>query len=736
MVKLKESTFIHSDGTIDTETGLIDLAKKFPAKYVANIRQGIDKVQTIAALHDPEHQLLRQSLGMAEILLDLQTDPDTVVAAMLEPYVQAEHIALDAVTEEFNDTVSKLIVGMQRMKDIHASTTNDEEQRQLNIDKLRKMLLAIIDDVRVVLIKLAEQTWLIRAASRTPTGSCVDLAKDVMTIYAPLASRLGIGQLKWELEDLAFRQLEPDTYKQLAKLLDSRRVDRENYVEEIKETLKQALTQAGLKNFDIMGRAKHIYSIHRKMTRKDVDYTQIYDIIAVRILTRTVEECYAALSCVHSLWQQISHEFDDYISNPKPNGYRSIHTAVVGPNNKNIEVQMRTYHMHEENELGVAAHWKYKEGANTESQFERKIAWLRQVIEWQRDLAQQEAGLKNMDIHTLFDDRVYVFTPAGEIIDLPTGSTPLDFAYNIHSQIGHRCRGAKINGSIVPLTHKLITGECVEILTAKLPHPSRDWLLPHLGYIHTAKARHRILQWFKQQDFTTHVAEGKAILEREFKHHHITAVDMQRVAKKLHYKSAEELQAGLARGDVRPGQIIQAAQALSANTETSHTASATTSIPIQIQETPTEHIQPQGTVQVHGITDVLTSTARCCKPLPGDAVIGYITRGRGISIHRQDCSNLKRMAHRDRLIDVDWGNQRHVKYPVDIVLNAHDRSDLLKDISGLLSIEKVKLLRLNMQPTSQALRIFLSIEITEMSLLQRILDKLQHLPGVMNAQRQ
>lgn len=731
MVKLKESTIVQHDGSINTEMWLADLTHKFPLRYIELIKSGLDFV-FILDHKVGDKTILMQSLSMAEILVDLQTDPETVIAALLCTYVKTKHLSLEEVTEKFGAVIPKLITGMLRMDTIHMTASNDTAKKQENLDNLRKMMLAIIDDIRVVLIKLAEQTWLIRQAQMHTPEARQQIARDVMNIYAPLASRLGIGQLKWELEDLAFRHLQSEAYKEIAKSLDSRRIDREIYVEQVMKTLRAALENAGLKHVDIMGRAKHIYSIYRKMKRKDVDFSHVYDVIAVRVLTRTVEECYAGLSCVHSLWQQIPSEFDDYISNPKPNGYRSIHTAVIGPQNKNIEVQLRTYQMHEESELGVAAHWKYKEGADTELHFEKKIAWLRQVIEWQRDLASHEAGITNADIHSLFDDRVYVFTPAGEIIDLPHGATPLDFAYSIHSQIGHRCRGAKVNGNIVPLTYVLNTGECIEVLTAKQPSPSRDWLNPNAGYIHTDKARHRIMQWFKQQDAEQNTHEGRATLERELKHHHWGQLDLSKLARKLHCKTVEELCLGIGRGDIRIQHVMQVAQSLVPQAEPAHPhhEHAPPQAPIPVSKP-----AKAGTAAVQGVSGVLTITARCCKPVPGDNVIGYITRGRGITIHRVDCVNLKNLPGRDRLIEVDWGAKHSGTYPVDIMLKAHDHTDLLKDISALLSAEKIRMLRLNTVPAHHNVLIYFSIEISDHSLLKRIMEKLGHLQGVIQVER-
>ncbi|NNM59647.1 MAG: bifunctional (p)ppGpp synthetase/guanosine-3',5'-bis(diphosphate) 3'-pyrophosphohydrolase [Legionellales bacterium] len=776
MVKLKENTFLQEDGQINTENWLARLSTIFPPHYIEPISQGIDFLWLI---HDKlqNSELLITSLSMAEILVDLQTDPETIVASLFCSYVQTEQLTLDDISAKLGTVIPKLIAGTLRMDAIHYNASVDHKEQQQSLDNLRKMMLAIIDDVRVVLIKLAEQTALIREAqTSTPVkssplakpasakkdeehterragmytrvhedsstgatksfkaevglckGSDKQLALDVMYIYAPLASRLGIGQLKWELEDLAFRQLHSHDYKEIAKSLDSRRIDREQYVEQVMQELRLALQSAGLEDFEMMGRAKHIYSIYRKMKRKDVDFSHIYDVIAIRVLTTTVHEAYTALSTVHSIWQQIPAEFDDYISKPKPNGYRSIHTAVVGPQNKNIEVQVRTRQMHEESELGIAAHWKYKEGAETELHFEKKIAWLRQVIEWQRDIANHETGITNADIHALFDDRVYVFTPAGEVIDLPKGSTPLDFAYAIHSQIGHRCRGAKVNGNIVPLTYAMNTGECIEILTAKHPGPSRDWLNTSTGYIHTDKARSRISHWFKQLDVAQHIQEGRAALERELKHRHLGQIDLNKLARKMHCKTTDDLCLGIGRAEIRLSNVMQHAQTLS-------TQIIQPDAPVVAKPLPMSETISTGTAAVQGVSGIMTMTAKCCKPVPGDSVIGYITRGRGITIHRIDCKNLIQLPNRDRLIEVDWQQQKKENYPVDILLKAHDHTDLLKDISGLLSTEKIRMLKLNTVPAQQNVLIYFSIEISDHALLQRIMDKLTHLPGVMLVQR-
>ena len=727
MVTLKQNRLLDMGPNIQTEEWMQHLSVHFSPAYVIPIQKGLNYLLSHPLLIDNQ-PLLQQSLSMADILIDLQTDPETVLAGLLFAGLQHQVFTADHIHTTFGKDIAQLMLGLQKMDIIHITTTNDVGEKHRNIDNFRKMMLAIIDDIRVVLIKLAEQTWLIRQA-HTPSPAYQLLAQDILNMYAPLASRLGIGQLKWELEDLAFRQLHPERYKQIAKSLDSRRIDRELYVENIKQSLRVTLEKAGLQHIDLMGRAKHIYSIYNKMKRKDVDFSHIYDVIAVRVLTRTIEEAYAGLSAVHALWQPIPEEFDDYIAHPKPNGYRSIHTAVIGPEHKNIEIQLRTYQMHEESELGVAAHWKYKEGASTEVNFEKKIAWLRQVIEWQRDLSNRDKGLSHADMHSLFDDRVYLFTPAGEIIDLPYGATPLDFAYAIHSQIGHRCKGAKVNRMMVPLTYVLNTGECVEILTAKIPNPSRDWLNVHAGYIKTERARTRIQQWFKQKDTVLHIQEGRQILDRELKQHHLTHVDLPKLVKKLKCAHPDDLYAGLGRGEIRVQHLIQVAQQLLPQSE--HPL-----LPPKTQPSKPGHEELSSTTaSIQGISGILTLTAKCCKPIPGDTVKGYITRSRGIIIHRLDCPNLQKNTDSNRLIEIDWQHKNAGIYPVDIILKAHEHTDLLKDISGLLSAEKIKMLKLNTVTTTQYILIYFSIEISEHAVLDRLIEKMRRLSGVIEVQR-
>jgi len=594
----------------------------------------------------------------------------------------------------------------------------------------------MVDDVRVALIKLAERTVAIRSLKEASEERRQRVAREVFDIYAPLAHRLGIGQLKWELEDLSFRYLEPLQYKKIAGLLDERRLDREGFIKAVMSELGAALEAVGIKA-QISGRAKHIYSIWRKMQRKGLPFSQIYDVRALRVLVPQVSDCYSALGIVHGLWRHIPREFDDYITSPKENGYRSLHTAVIGPQGKVLEVQVRTHAMHEEAELGVCAHWRYK-GTDVKSgaasHYEEKMAWLRQVIEWHEELGDIGglAGQLRLDIE---QDRVYVFTPNGHAIDLPQGATPLDFAYRVHTEIGHRCRGAKVGGRIVPLNYCLQTGEQVEIITAKQGTPSRDWLNPNLGYISTARARAKIVHWFKLQAREQNVAAGKALLERELSRLALAKVDYEQLAGKANLKNAEDLFAALGAGDLRLNHLLNLAQQLleprrSAQLEllSSKRSSASGK---------TVHADD---IHIEGVGNLLTQMAGCCQPLPGDAIIGYITQGRGVSIHRQDCAELLQLAEREpqRIISVDWGRAQPKTWPVDILIRAFDRTGLIRDISQILLNEKINVLGLNTQTSSSdgTATMALTLEVPSLDALGRLLSRIAQLPNIIEARRQ
>lgn len=674
-------------------------------------------------------------LEIAEILAELHLGPDSIIAGILYRAAREEKIDPASLEEQFGAKVVKLLNGVLRMSAIRHLKV-DEDGRVLGQadgqkSNIRKMLISLVDDVRVALIKLAERTYAIREVKNDPE-KCMPVAREVFDIYAPLAHRLGIGQIKWELEDLSFRYLYQDSYKKIAKLLDERRLAREDFIEDVKSQLQKSLGDEGVEAV-LEGRAKHIYSIWRKMQRKGIGFSQVYDIRALRILVPASKDCYAALGVVHSLWRNIPNEFDDYIANPKENGYRSLHTAVIGPQGKILEVQIRTHDMHEEAELGVCAHWRYKGADNAGklvSSYEEKIAWLRQVLDWH-----EETG----DIHNLAEqfstnvaqDRVYVFTPEGHVVNLTQGATPLDFAYHVHTEVGHNCRGAKVNGSIVPLTYTLKTGDRVQILTGKEGVPRRDWLQHNLGYLKTSRARTKVQHWFKQQAKEDNVVAGRALLEREFKRLALTSIDYKRVAEAVGCINVEDMYAAVGSADISSAQVLHAAQSL---VDTSREDSV--DVPIIRRE----RYRPHSGVRVRGVGKLLTHMAGCCKPVPGDSIVGYVTVGRGVSVHREDCSKLLLLQANEpaRIIEVDWGGLPENTYPVGIVIEAYDRKGLLGDITGLFANAKINVLAINTQTdmSEHTATMRLTVEVSNLLALGQLLARINRLPNVVSASRQ
>lgn len=743
MVQVRAHQPVNDDGSINLVAWLDHVTRVDPALD----RQALQEACEFA--RDAEQQAntsehhwsegastFRAGLDIAEILADLKLDQDSLVAAVIYRGVREGKITLAAVQQRFGAVVAKLIEGVLRMAAISASINPRESVvvgSQTQVENLRKMLVAMVDDVRVALIKLAERTCAIRAVKEADEDKRQRVAREVFDIYAPLAHRLGIGHIKWELEDLSFRYLEPDQYKQIAKLLHERRLDREQYINDAMANLRQELEATGIKA-DISGRAKHIYSIWRKMQRKGLQFSQIYDVRAVRVLVPEVRDCYTTLGIVHTLWRHIPKEFDDYIANPKENGYRSLHTAVLGPEGKVLEVQIRTHAMHEEAELGVCAHWRYK-GTDVKSgsnHYEEKISWLRQVIEWHEELG-DIGGLAEQLRVDIEPDRVYVFTPDGHAIDLPKGATPLDFAYRVHTEIGHNCRGAKVNGRIVPLTYSLQTGEQVEIITSKQGAPSRDWLNPNLGYVTTSRARAKIVHWFKLQDRDQNVAAGKQLLERELARMALVGADFDKLAEKANLKTAEDLFAALGAGDVRLAHAVNLAQQL---VEPERGNEQLELIPRKAQG-----FKPgkRGDIQIQGVGNLLTQMAGCCQPLPGDPIVGYITLGRGVTIHRQDCPTALQQTAREpeRMIQVSWGPVPVQTYPVEIVIKAYDRSGLLRDVTQVLLNEKLNVLAVNTRSNKEdnTASMSITVEIPGLDALGRLLARIGQLPNIIEARR-
>jgi GTP pyrophosphokinase len=680
---------------------------------------------------------------MADILIELRADGDCLPAAVLYRSVREGHLSLQDVSKEFGEETASLIEGVLRMAAIGGVLNPTRKavlgQQEGQLDNVRKMLVAMIDDVRVALVKLAERTVIIRALKDAEETRRQKVAREVFDIYAPLAHRLGIGQLKWELEDLSFRYLQPGAYKKIAKLLDEKRLDREEYIDNVIDEVKSQLEKFSIRNAEVTGRAKHIYSIWRKMQKKHLDFYEVYDVRAVRVLVEEVRDCYAALGVVHSLWQHVPKEFDDYIATPKENGYSSLHTAVVGPERKMLEVQIRTFEMHEDAELGVCAHWRYKEGSRrvrsrsekSGADYETKIAWLRQVLEWHDELG--DAGITNM-VEDLQQDnrgeRIYLFTPEGHIVELDTGSTPVDFAYQVHTEIGHRCRGAKVNGHIVPLHYQLKTGEQVEILTTKEGGPSRDWLTASLGYVKSSSARARIQQWFKRQDRGAHIAQGRQILEREMSRLALGKLDLDKLAPSLNLKTGEDILVALGAGDLRPAQVVNQAQDLLGIDQNQQQLDF-------VPRKPSEHKGEDVTIQ--GVGNLMTHIAACCQPIPGDSIMGYITQGRGVTVHRANCPNLLAMQSEDteRVIEVSWGQADRIFYPVDVFVRAWDRHGLLRDILSVLANERVNVTAAHTEsfPDDNTATMLLTIEISTLGNLGKVLARIDQLPGVLEVRR-
>lgn len=745
MVQVREAYPRNSDGSVNVEQWLtrlpidqsqfdLDVLRRACQVSEEAERRALEAVDTPDNAWSAHASSFLTGLEMAEILADFKLDQDSLVCAILYRAVREQKLPLEHVEEQFGPVVAKLIDGVQQMAVISGAHIGSDNvvlgQNQAQGEKVRKMLVALIDDVRVALIKLAERTCAIRAVKDRPDKQ-QRVAREIFDIYAPLAHRLGIGHIKWELEDLSFRYLYPEDYKQIAKLLDERRLDRQQYIARVLDMLRTALEKAGIKA-DLAGRAKHIYSIWRKMQRKGIGFSQVYDIRALRVLVPELKDCYAALGIVHTMWRNIPHEFDDYIAIPKENGYRSLHTAVIGPEGKVLEVQIRTFQMHEEAEYGVCAHWRYKghdAHAKSVSSYEEKIAWLRQVLEWQEEMG--SAGGLHAELREVGQDRVYVFTPDGHVVDLALGATPLDFAYHIHTEVGHRCRGAKVNGRIVPLNYRLKTGEQVEIITGKESAPTRDWLLPGLGYLRTPRARAKVQHWFKFQARDQNVAAGRSLLEKEFRRLALSGVDYKAVAERTGCATVEDMYAQVGAGDLSVAQAISAAQSMLEKPS-----------PDDHEQLPllSEPRVRKGTdVDIVGVGNIYTAIARCCQPVPGDAIIGFIAKGRGVRIHRQDCPKILALQQNmpERIIEVSWGQQPEQTYPVDIQIEAFDRRGLLRDITNLLANARINVIAVNTHSdvNRNTAKMRLTIEITGFNALARVLDKLNRLPNVISASR-
>jgi guanosine-3',5'-bis(diphosphate) 3'-pyrophosphohydrolase len=691
---------------------------------------------------------ITHSVAVAAILAELRVPPTVVIAGLLHDTVEDTSLSLNDIRREFGDEVANLVDGVTKLTNLprvergdqHLEEKDEPNGGDLEIDEigdsdprgrkkdlrnetLRKTFIAMGDDIRVVLIKLADRMHNMRTLGYMPESKRKRIAQETLDIFAPLANRLGIWRIKWELEDLSFRYINPEKYKEIAENLAERRENREQYIQQIITRLKTILDQANV-HADITGRPKHIYSIYRKMAEKGRPFDMVRDLRGIRLIVPDIPSCYSALGVIHTNWRPIPHEFDDYIAGPKDNFYQSLHTAVVYDDGKPLEVQIRTPEMNQSAEYGIAAHWRYKERGKRDDDYEQRINWLRKLMEWRQEVEDAQEFVDGMKTD-VFQDRVYVFTPRGDIIDLPKGSTPIDFAYHVHTEIGNRCRGAKINGKLVTLDYILRTGDQLEILTSKQGGPSRDWLNPTLGLVKTQRARSKIRQWFKIQDREQNLIQGKSILERELRRLGLTEVKTDDLAQYYDFRSVDDLFVALGCGDLPIGRIINKLSEVEENKD-----------PLQEFHPGVETKNDGDGVTVLGLRGILTTFAHCCNPAPGDEIIGYITRGRGATIHRLDCPNVSRMRDRDRerMVKVSWGEAQKT-YPINVQVKAYDRQGLIGDVYTVLNNENVNLLNITVKVSHNLATINMVIEAGDVAQLSRILTRIENLPNVMEAHR-
>ena len=710
-----------------TLEGLLERAgDSIPAGEIPLIKRAY---QTAAEAHDGQlrasgEPFIQHSLATAATLVDLRLDPATIAAGLLHDVPEDTAVTVGKIRKVFGDEIATLVDGVTKLRKI--SWTSLEEEKA---ESLRKIFLAMVDDIRVILIRLADRLHNMHTLAALPEDRRTEIARETLDIFAPLAHRLGMWQIKEELEDLALRYLEPDKYSEVVELISERRTVRERYVEEVVGTVRRSLSEAGIKA-EVTGRRKHIYSIYQKMQKEGRDFDRIYDVHGARIIVDDVNDCYAALGIVHSVWRPIAGEFDDYIAMPKDNMYQSLHTAVVGPQGRPLEVQIRTWDMHGMAEYGVAAHWRYKEQVERDTVLESKMAWLRQLMEWRKELVDAQEFVDSLKTD-LFPEEVYVFTPKGDVIELPRGATPVDFAYHVHTEIGQLCQGAKVNGKIVTLNYQLEDGDQVHILTAKRGGPSRDWLNPHLGYVRTSRAKQKIRQWFRRQRRAENIARGRTLLEKELKRLGIDRESYEDISKLFRFKKVDDFLVAIGYGDINVHQV--STRVLEVEKERGE----------ELEELPPVVAPPTEApgVKVTGVGDLLTHLGGCCNPLPGDEIIGYITRGRGVTIHRQDCANVLRVLRdgdRERLIEADWGGDLGTVYPVVVQVTAYDRKGLLKDIAAVLDTEDVNMTAatIDTRRKNQTATIVATLEITGMDQLSRVLARIESLTNVLEARRQ
>ncbi|MCL2075430.1 MAG: bifunctional (p)ppGpp synthetase/guanosine-3',5'-bis(diphosphate) 3'-pyrophosphohydrolase [Betaproteobacteria bacterium] len=686
-----------------------------------------------AALESGEGEF-DHAVGMALIIAGLKLDAPSRQAALLSTLPAHDENAINRLEKEFGRDVAQLVQGASRLyqlrpitRDFAVNGGKNPQETRSQIEILRKMLLAMVEDIRVVLLRLASRAQTLRYYAANPDELRLEVARETLEVYSPLADRLGVWELKWELEDLSFRFLHTETYKKIAQMLDETRLERESFIEEATGRLKNELSALNIQA-EVYGRPKHIYSIWNKMRKKSLEFSELYDIRALRVIVENVKECYTALGIVHNVWTPIPKEFDDYISNPKGNFYRSLHTAVRCPDGRSLEVQIRTQEMHRHAELGVAAHWRYKEGSKTAGDdYDAKIAWLRQLLTWKDEVSDGTDWLRHYK-HAALDETIYVLTPQGRVIDLPRGATPIDFAYRVHTDLGHRCRGARVDGVLTPLNTELKTGQRIEIIAAKQGGPSRDWLNISQGYIHTKGARVKARQWFASRALEETISEGGALVARELQRLGQSGANVEEIARSLGFAKNEELFAAAARNELNWRQFQNTVR----NDKKTEDEADQLVVPLR------RATKTASGILIVGVDQLLSQLARCCKPAPPDAIEGFVTRGKGVSIHRVDCANFQHLAalHPERVIETEWGSaEAESFFATDIVVDAHDRQGLLRDISEIFAREKINVIGVHTQSKQGKAKMGFTVEVKNLSQLKRSLGLIHDINGVLTARR-
>ena len=730
-----QSDFEHSlktlcEGLCDAEREKIRLAAEFAQSVYGDLKLGSGE------------GVWHHALGMALILVGFKLDVDCRLAALLFAVPSYNEHGIMHIDQRFGSAVSHLVGGISRLNRMRPITPSfavhsdedgegDPAETKAQVEILRKMFLAVVEDIRVVLLRLASRTQTLRHYAVEEDELRVHVARETLELYSPLANRLGVWELKWELEDLSFRFLHPDIYKRIAKQLDEKRGEREQFITDAVARLKQELATVGIVNAEIYGRPKHIYSIWNKMRKKGVEFSEVYDVRALRVVVDEVKDCYTALGIVHNMWSPIPKEFDDYISNPKGNDYRSLHTAVHCPDGRSLEVQIRTHEMHKHAELGVAAHWRYKEGSkhSSDGNYDDKIAWLRQLLSWKEEVSDSSDWVKHYKEAAL-DETIYVMTPQGRVVDLPRGATPVDFAYRVHTDLGHRCRGAKVDGALVTLNTQLETGQRVEIVAAKQGGPSRDWLNASLGYLFTHRARSKARQWFASLALEQSIADGRAIVTRELQRMGETGIKLDDLAVKLGFAKSDDLFIAVARAELTVRQLQVAVRGADAEPDETLFTEPT------VRKHKASDVSEKG-ILIVGVDKLLTQLAGCCKPAPPDPIVGFVTRGKGVSVHRVDCSNFANMEamNPERVIEVDWGSQAEGVFAVDIVVDANDRQGLLRDVSEVFTRDKLNVIAVSTQSRGGTAHMKFTTEIGNIGQLGRTLAQLHEVEGVIGARR-